>query len=317
MLNKILGLTLSSAMMIGAAQAFADYPERNVTLIVPFGPGGGTDITARTILPYIEKYLGGDIVIQNVPGGGGEIGTTECMLAEADGYTLCTFNVPNPLINMFMRETRYSLDDFEPIANLVNDRSIIAVLADSPFKTAQDLFDHAKAHPQELLFGSSGVGSNNHLEILMYQDQTGADFTIVHADGGGANRNNLLGGHVDVTATSITDLTQFILSGEVRALCLHGEDRMEQFPELQTCAEQGFNWNEGSARGIVAPTGTPAEIIAALENAVQQALADPELQAEAAEKSLPLQFMSSEEHAQFLKESATSVGALWDKYGSN
>jgi tripartite-type tricarboxylate transporter receptor subunit TctC len=294
--------------------AKAEYPERTINVIVPYNPGGGTDITARTIIPFVEKYLEGKMIIVNKPGGAGEIGTTEVALAKPSGYIIGTFNVPNTLIKPAVRKTRYTLDSFEPIANLVYDRSILAVKADSPFKTAKDLFDYAKAHPQEIKFGSSGVASNNHLEILMYQDQVGVEFTIVHAEGGALNRNNILGGHVDVTATSITDLTQFIIDGQIRALCIHGAERMDKFPDIQTCKEQGYDWNEGSARGLIAPKGTPADIVKKLEAAVQKALADPECQKKADAASLPLRYMPSSDYSAFLQRSWTTYSGLWKKY---
>lgn len=305
------GLVVGLLMSVSANAA---YPERTITLIVPFAPGGGTDITARIIAPYIEKYLGGKIIIENKPGAGGEIGTTDCMLAKPDGYTVCTFNVPNTLINPFHRKTRYSVDSFTPVANMVHDRSIIAVRSDSPFKSVKELFDYARANPKKVLFGASGIASNNHYEILKFQHETQTEFTIVQGESGAANRNHLLGGHVDVTATSITDLNQFIAEGKVRALCIHGADRMEQFPNIATCREQGYDWDDGSARGLVGPLKMPREAVTKLEAAIKKALEDPELQKQAEKASLPLKFIPSKEYGEYLQTNSKYIGELWKKY---
>jgi tripartite-type tricarboxylate transporter receptor subunit TctC len=314
MLPRIaIGLCAAVALGMGVGVAHAEYPERDITLIVPFAPGGGTDTTARMFVPYIERNLeGSNFVVVNRPGGAGEIGATEMALAEPDGYTIGFMNVPNTIANIYARDTRYNIESYDAIANLVFDPTIIAVRDDSPFETFEDLLEQASENPRTVTLGTPGVSSNNHIDLLLLEGATGVEFQPVHFADGAGNRTALLGGHIAGSVTALSDALRFAEDGLVRILNIWTEERSDIVPDIPTLAEQGYEIYSGSARGLVGPKGMPEEAITKLDNAVRLALEDPELQARAAEIGLPLLYMDSKSYGTYLRESGEALEALWE-----
>lgn len=304
----------AAALTLAAGTALA-YPDRPITLIVPFAPGGGTDLSARMIVPYIEKYLGdgASIVVVNKPGAGGDVGATEIALATPDGYTIGFMNVPNTMMKAHERETRWTIDSFDPIANMVFDPAVLAVAASSPYQSLADVVADAKARPGEITVSSAGVGSNTHLDLIQLENAADISFTHVPFDGGGAARNALLGGHVDMTASALGDMQRFANEGEVRMLGILTAERFPLAPDVPTYAEQGYPIEGGAARGLVAPKGTPQEAIDAIAAAVEQALQDQELIDKTTEIALPLVYMGPEEYGAYLQESNAALAEVWQR----
>ena len=192
-----LGTTTAVA---AAGMAAAEYPERPIQMIVAYNPGGGTDVAARTLAPFIEKHLGNNasITILNKPGAGGEVGFTTLAQSEPDGYTIGFINTPVLNTIPIERQARYTLDSFEPIGNVVYDPGVFVVLADSGIKTLDDLVAAAKDRPGELTYATTGIGSDDHLAMLKFQRLTGTELQHVPFEGSAPARAALLGGHVDV-----------------------------------------------------------------------------------------------------------------------
>ncbi|MEM1430635.1 MAG: tripartite tricarboxylate transporter substrate binding protein [Pseudomonadota bacterium] len=309
--NRILGAVAAAMIVPGAA--LADYPERGIEMIVAFSPGGGTDVAARSIQPFIEEALGTDITVKNVPGAGGEVGFTELATSESDGYTIGFINVPAIFAYSYERETRYSRDSFAPIANLVYDPGIFAVRADSEFETLQDLIQYGVDNPGALPIGTSGsTGSSEHLAILNVQAQTGASFNHAPFGSTAPLRTALLGGHIPVAAFNLSEAVQFEEAGELRVLGVMASERSGLSPDVPTFAEQGVDIVAGSSRGIAAPAGVPQEILDKLSAAIGEAMSAGEYVANAESANIPLDYMDAAEYGAFLDNTDAALAEIWE-----
>jgi tripartite-type tricarboxylate transporter receptor subunit TctC len=303
---------LSLAAMCGSTLA-AGYPERAITLIVPFPPGGGTDLSARQISPYIEKYMpsGTKIVIVNKPGAGSEIGLLELINSKPDGYTIGFFNVPNTLMKAHERPNRWNIDSFLPITNLVFDPALMATRADSPLKSAADVVAAAKKNPGKLTVSSAGAGSNTHLDFIALERAAKIKMVHIPFEGGAQARNAVLGGHTDLWAGSLGDSLRFIKEGKVRPIGIYTKARMPNASDIPTFAEQGIPIEGGSARGLIGPKGMPQEAIDMIALAAAKALKDPELLKKSDDIGLPLRYMDTSEYAKYLHDSDKEIADIW------
>ena len=294
-----------------AAQA---YPDKPISMIVAYGPGGGTDLTARVIGPFIEKHLGGGakIVVVNRPGAGGEIGFTALADAAPDGYTIGFINTPNVLSIPIERKTGYSWERFELLGNIVDDPGGFSVHNAGEIKTLADLVTYAKANPNTVTVGTTGVGSDDHLAMLAFQKITGVKMTHVPFPGSSAVRTALVGRHITVGSTNIGEATQFVQGGSpFRNLGQMSVKRSDIAPDVPTFKEQGFDMEFASLRGIAAPNGLPAEIRDRLVAAVAKAAADPEFQAKAKEIYAPIRFLAPSEYAATMKRTEEELRVMW------
>jgi len=312
-LNRRQFSMLALAAGASSVPAFAKgtYPERPIELIVPFAPGGGTDLSARLIVPYIEKYLNGTIAVINKPGAGGQVGAVQIARAKPDGYTIGFMNVPNTMMKPHERDAGFTVDSFDPIANLFFDPAVLATRADSKYKTLADVVAECKARPGKVTIGSAGIGSNTHLDLLRFEHLAGIKFHHIPYDGGAAPRTALLGGHLELIASALGDCQRFQKEGTIRMLGILTKERFPMAPDVPTYAEQGYPLEGGASRGLVAPKGMDPGQIAAIEKAVEQALQDPELIKKAEEIALPLVFMNSKEYGAYLQKSNQELAEAW------
>jgi tripartite-type tricarboxylate transporter receptor subunit TctC len=307
----------ASAIMAGlvlGTSAQAAYPEKPISMIVAYAPGGGTDLTARVIAPFIEKYLGGGakVVVVNRPGAGGEIGFTALADAAPDGYTIGFINTPNILSIPLERKTGYSLESFEPLGNVVDDPGGFSVHNASEIKSLAELVAYAKANPNAVTVGTTGVGSDDHLSMLTFQKITGVKMTHVPFPGAAAVRTALVGRHITLGAVNIGEAMQFVQSGSpFRNLGQMSEKRSDIALDVPTFKEQGFDMEFASLRGIAAPKGLSAEIRERLVAAVAKAVADPEFQTKAKEIYAPIRFLGPEEYAATLRRTEEELRAIW------
>jgi tripartite-type tricarboxylate transporter receptor subunit TctC len=306
---------LAALALCAATAAHAAYPDRPITLIVPFPPGGGTDLSARLIMPYIEKYLGNDakIVVINKGGAGGDIGAAEIAKSKPDGYTIGFMNVPNTLMKSHERPTSWNLASFVPIANLVYDPAVFAVRPNGKYQTLAALVADAKKRPGEIPISSAGAGSNTHLDLIAFEEAAGIKLLHVPYEGGGQSRTALLGGHVEMVASALGDVQRFIEQGQLKALAIGSAARFPLAPNIPTFIEQGFKVEGGSSRGLIAPKGTPQEYMDLLAQATEKALRDPELIKKANEIALPLDYMSPATYGAYLQKSDKELAALWKR----
>ena len=306
-------LMASALAVVGVASAQAGYPERPITMLVAYSAGGGTDVAARTLAPYIAKHLGNNasIVIVNKSGAGGEVGFTELALSKPDGYTIGFINTPNILTIPIARKARYTLASFAPIANVVEDAGAFSVLPTHNIKTLKDLVAYAKANPGKATYGSTGIGSDDHLAALSFERLAGVKMKHVPFQGSAKMRAAVLGGHVMIADMNISEAIAEVDEGKLVALGQMGEKRWSGAPNVPTFKEQGYDIIMGSMRGIAAPAGTDPAIVAKLDAAVKKAIDDPEFQQKAKQQKLPLAYISSKDFQKVLQTQTKTFEQLW------
>jgi tripartite-type tricarboxylate transporter receptor subunit TctC len=264
-----------------ATPAFAAYPEAPVRIVIPYTTGAGTDVMFRQITPFFEKELGAKIVLDNKPGANADIGNEYVARAAPDGYTLI-INSTNVLLSPLMqKEAKYSFDkSFVPISKVVTAQLLMIAHPSTPFRTFKEFVDYTRAHPGKLNFGGAGVGSPPDLMAEIVRMRAPAPFTTVPYKGMGAVMNDLLGGNVDFTFTSSSNVKQFIETGKLKALAVSGEKRSPHYPNIPTFKEAGVDVAPMAAGfwwGLFAPAGTPDAVVQHVSQALARALAAPEL----------------------------------------
>ncbi|HTK01334.1 MAG TPA: tripartite tricarboxylate transporter substrate binding protein [Bordetella sp.] len=278
---------LSCAAIGWSAPAQAAYPDKPIRLIVPFSPGGGADNAARIIVPALSKALGGNIVIKNADGASGAIGEEEVARAPKDGYTLL-YDATSFAINPLLRKMTFDVNrDFVPISEAVAVPNVMVVAANSPYKTFPEFIDAAKQHPGRLTFASYGPGSLAQLIGELLKKDAAIDITHIPYKGGGPAVIDVIAGRVDTFFANAASSVGSIRSGKLRALAITDSHRMEALPEVPTVEEFGYKdfsvlqWN-----GFFAPAGTPPDVIAKLQAAINQTLHDPQVKEQLAKLGL-------------------------------
>lgn len=283
------GLAVAAAAHPAAAQ---DYPERAITLIVPYAAGGGNDVMARIVAEKMSKALGQQIVIENRGGAGGSIATRMIAKAAPDGYTLGlggtgTLAIGPTLYSNVGYDPR---KDFAPIGLIATSALVVLVHPSVPARNLKELIALAKQQPGKMNFASAGVGSGMHLGTELFELLADVKLTHIPYKGTGPALTDLLGGHVSLYFSSLPPAIALVQEGKVRALAVTGPRRSPIFPDLPTVAESGLPGYEAVLHyGIVAPAGTPRPIIDKLNAALRQALAAPDVTARiAADGAEPL-----------------------------
>jgi len=273
-------LTAVSAALVSTAAHAADaYPSRPIRLIVPFAPGGSTDIVARLIAEYAGRDLKQPIVVENKGGAGGAIGMEMVARAPADGYTIGMATVSthgaNPAI--FTNLKYDARKDFAPIANVLSIPSVFAVHPSVPAKTMKEFIALAKANPMKYSFASPGVGSLGHANIENFMMLAGIKLLHVPYRGAGPALNDALAGQVNAITDNLSSTLPNLQSGRLRPLALLAAQRSPLLPDVPTYAELGFpEMGTGGWFGLVAPAGTPESVITRLNQAVRKAMDDPD-----------------------------------------
>lgn len=276
-----IGIATSLLAMGAPLHAHAKYPERPITLVLPYAAGGGTDAIARIFADKLAQKLGGSIVVENRPGAGGNIATDAAANAKPDGYTLLIGNQGPMVVNIHMFKSMKTDPEkaLEPIF-LIADAGLIAVVNPKkhPFKTLKELVDAVKANPGKMTYGSASNASASHLATLMLAHVTGIDARHVAYRGAAPAINDLVGGHVDFMITTAPSVLGQIQGGTLTALAITSEKRSGILPDLPTAAEAGIPGYVASAwYGLLAPKGLPADVRQQLETAAVAALNEPDL----------------------------------------
>lgn len=277
-----------------------DFPQkgRYINLIVPAAAGGTTDVGARLLAVPLEKELGVPVQVVNRPGATGQVGLTELAKSRPDGYTLAGTNLPaftTPYLDP-ERQSTFERKDLQPVANMVSDAGVIAVKADSPFKTVKDLLDAAKANPWKIKTATGGILSTNHTQTLELNKLAGVDIGVVHFTGDGPGMASLLGGHVEIFLAQVGSVLVQVRSGEVRVLGVMDREESKFLPGVRTLEAQGYKLYADSSRGISAPAGTPREIVDLLSSAIKRAMDDQEHKKKMDEAGLALRYMDARQY---------------------
>jgi tripartite-type tricarboxylate transporter receptor subunit TctC len=288
------------------------YPERGITLIVPYGAGGGTDITARLLAKDVEGVLGKPVTVDNRAGGGRWLGRGAPAAANPDGYMLGYLNVPSMYAGYLDRQynRKETLDSFTPLMNHVLDYNIWAVKADSPFKTVKDVIDAAKKAPETITVTGFGAGGDDHIATLGVEAETGTKFVVVHHRSTAEGKTQVLGGHVQVLAANISEVAEEAKAGQVRILGVMAPARSKFLPNAPTFKEQGLNQVWSVSRGIAGPAGLPKDVQAALTAALEKTLTSREHQQKAEQLSLEPSVIKGDAYRTFLKDNEQSTKKL-------
>jgi tripartite-type tricarboxylate transporter receptor subunit TctC len=298
------GITaLAVAVLAASGTAQAQYPERGLTLIVPYGAGGGTDITARLLAKDLEPVLGKPVTVENRAGGGGWVGWGALAAARPDGYMLGYLNVPSMYAGYLDRQynRKETLESFTPLMNHVIDYNVWAVKADSPFKTLKDVIEAAKKAPDTITITGFGAGGDDHIAILGVQAETGTKVVVVHHKSTAEGKTQVLGGHVQVLAANVSEIAEEVKAGQVRMLGVMATERSRFLPAAPTFKEQGLNQVWSVTRGIAGPAGLPKEAETKLVAALEQVLNSKEHQQKAEQLSLEPKVIKGEDYRKFLK----------------
>ncbi|MCC7347671.1 MAG: tripartite tricarboxylate transporter substrate binding protein [Variibacter sp.] len=315
-MKVIARLILLAAMALGlsAGAALAQYPARPITMLVAYAAGGSTDVTARILASYMEKYLGrtAKVVVVNRAGAGGQLGFEALAQAEADGYTIGFINTPNVLTIPIERSTRFHWTQYELLGNILDDPGGFSVHRDSEIKSLDDLARYAKANPNRVTVGTTGVGSDDHLAMLAFERLAGVKMVHVPFAGAAPVRAALEGRHIDVGAVNIGEAKQHSESGSpFRNLGQMSQQRVAIARDVPTFKELGYDMEMASLRGVAAPKGLPAAVRERLADAVAKAAADPEFQAKMVATYSPLRFLAPADYARVLEQGELQYKELW------
>jgi tripartite-type tricarboxylate transporter receptor subunit TctC len=307
-----LGSVLAPLAGLPLPASAVDYPTRTITLIVPSPPGGGTDTSWRIIEPKLSEILGQKIVIENRPGASGNIGAAAAAQAPNDGYTLLALISSHVINPSLMKEVGYNLErDFAPISRSIMVPGVLVSHPSLPAKDLKELIAYAKANPGKIDFGSAGVGSMSQLMIELLAKDAGIRMTHVPYKGTAPAFNDVLAGHVALMSADIMNVLPHIAAGSVRAYGVTSRERANVAPEIPTIAEAGIpNYEAIQWFGLVAPAGTPRDIVQKLHRSVVQALEVPAIRKRFTDDGgIPMPSASPEEFAEFIRSEA----AKWSK----
>ncbi|GAB3340294.1 tripartite tricarboxylate transporter substrate binding protein [Bordetella tumulicola] len=260
---------------VGPAQAA--YPEKPVRLVVGFSPGGATDIAARVVAAELSNILKQPFVVENKPGAGSNLAADQVARATPDGYTLFVVAVTSTINQTLYKNLNFDIvKDFAPVGLLIKSPNLLVVNPSLPVNNVQELVDYAKKNPGKLAFASAGTGGSTHMAGELFKLQAGIDMLHVPYRGSAPAMADLIGGQVQLSFDNMPSAWQHVQSGKLRALAVTTKERSGSAPNVPTMAESGFPEFDVSAWfGLVAPAGTPSDVIATLNTAVNQVLAMP------------------------------------------
>jgi tripartite-type tricarboxylate transporter receptor subunit TctC len=270
----VLCVVLGSIKPVGAAV----YPTRPVRWIVPYPPGGTTDVLARIVAQWLSEKMGQQFVIENKPGGGNNIGTELVITAPPDGYTMLLVNPANGINATLYKNLPFNfVRDIAPVAGLVRTPNVMEVTNSLPVKTVAEFISYCKANPNKINMASSGSGTSVHLSGELFKFMTGCDMVHVPFKGAGPALTDLIGGQVHVLFDNLPSSAGHIKGGRIRALAVTSAQREPSMPELPTVADTVPGYEATAWFGIGMPKGTPRDIIDKLNAEVNRALADPKM----------------------------------------
>src|SRR5665213_2174269 len=296
------------------------WPARNITMIVPFPPGGQADLAARPVALALEKILGKSVIVDNRGGAGGLLGNAAGARAEPDGHTLLMTLSSMTFLpeaeRLFGRKPSYEWDQLVPIARVLADPAVLAVRSDSPYHTLADLVADAKKRPGQITFSSSGNYGAAHVPFEMFQQAAGIKLQHIPYRGGGPALTAFIGAQVDLTAQAPGPIHPFVQEGRARLLASWAGKRTAEQPDVPTMIELGYQdveyyiWS-----GLFAPKATPTPIVNRLRDAMRQVMADPQVTSVFIKANSPPAYMDQPEFAKFVEADAKRLIPVIKKIG--
>jgi len=303
------GLLAALGLACATGAALAEYPQRSISMMVPFGAGGGTDVPARFFAAEMEQILDQNIIVTNVEGAGGTIGATQLSRAKPDGYNLGFMPVGTTTTQPHLKRTRYNADSWTPICMVSQGPFYLVVKDDSPIKTLDDFI--AKANGDGLKFAGAGPGSMAHVAQLTLDNKLGVKTQYIPTKGGGDIATEIDGGRADATAWFSDFGTKF----GWRALAVMDNQRSDQHPDVPTLAELGYDTQVSVWFGFFAPAGTPDDVVNTLSDACAQAVSTETFRENMAGANRLVRYMPTTEFAPFFREAFELNGQLLEEAG--
>lgn len=300
---------LSTLCVFIASAAFAAYPTRSVSVICPWGAGGGTDRLTRFMASQLEQALGKPFVVTNKTGGNGAVGHSAGAYAKPDGYTITMVSLELATMH-WMGLTDLTYEAFDYIIQLNEDAAGVMVKADAPWQTVNELIEDIRTNPGKLKFSGTAAGGVWDLARIGMLDKAGIPVDAVDwipTTGAAPSIIELLGGHVDVITCSLPEASSQIEAGEIRPLAIMADQRDPVFPEVPTLKEEGIDWVAGTWRGFAAPKGTPPEIIQTLYEEMKKIADSEEFKEFMSKNGFGVRVRGPEEFAEFVKQQDTEL----------
>jgi tripartite-type tricarboxylate transporter receptor subunit TctC len=317
---RLPGMTLTALALALAAlpSAWAAWPDdRAIEVVVGFAPGGGTDLLARKLTPFLQKRLGekAQFIVVNKPGASGEIANAYLAHAKPDGYTIGIVNVPAFLYVPMVKKSQYKVEDFRLIARLVDDPTVLVARADSRFNTLSDVLAELRRKPGSVSFGHNGTGSNGDLALVALSTAAGVQVNAIPFKGTSAQRTDLLGGHLEIGVISAGEVAELHggKAGPLKALTQFSARRSSALPQVPTATDEKVPVLMSSERGLAAPAAVSPEILKKLQDAVEQTLKDPEFIAAAGGDAPVLAYLSGAQWQQSLQKNSKTLRVIAEK----
>lgn len=306
---------LAVGLLFGAGQGEGQsYPSRPVSYVIPFNPGGQSDVTAQYQKPFLEEALGVDVVVRHQPGAGGALAWSNLVKARGDGYTVTGNNIPHIIIQPLVRDNAgYQTTDLKPVYLFQTTPIGLAVSPDSPYDTLEELVAYARANPGEITVSGSGTHSGHHLAVLQLQQLTGAEFTYIPATGAAPSVANFLGGHSGAIMANSNDLLAH--GDSMKVLAIGTEGRFAALPEVPTFIEQGVEMTAGIDRGVAVPPDTPDEVVASLEAAFEAVSSNAEFRAQMEELGFVTHSIGAAEFAAYIERRSREIESVLRELG--
>jgi tripartite-type tricarboxylate transporter receptor subunit TctC len=306
----------AAALALGAAgQSFAAWPEdKPIEVVVGFAPGGGTDLMARKLLPFVQKRLGpkAQFVVVNKPGAGGEIANAYVKNAKPDGYTLVVINVPGFLFLPMVKKSQYDPQDFVLVSRVVDDPTVLVTRTENPVQTLPAALAALREKPGSLTFGHNGVATNGDLALQLLAKTAKVELNAIPYKGTAAQKTDVFGGHLTFGVVSAGEVPELHGggTGQLKAVTQLGEKRSAALPNVPTATESGTKVVMTSERGFAAPKAVPAQIIKQLDTAIAESLRDPEFIANASADAPVLAYLSGAEWQKSLAKNKKELEEL-------
>ena len=312
-------LAFAALASMAAGLAGAQYPDRPITMIVPFPPGGVADTVARPVADALSRELKQPVVIENKPGAGGAIGMGLAAKAKPDGYTvllaLASLTVLPEADKVLGRPAQFQIAELKPIARYTADPTVLAVRAEAPWKTYAEFIAAAKAQPGKITFGSSGNYGTMHMPMAMLALDQGVQLTHVPYTGAGPAIIGLLGGQVDAIATGPATIVQHVKAGKARVLAHWGEARLASLPDVPTLRELGVPVDYAQWSGLFVPAGVPDAVVARLREAAKAAANDDRVKGVLGTAGSPVLYLDAPEFQRYVDADATKMTEVVRKVG--
>lgn len=308
MIPRIALILMLCALPLGPALGQEKFPDRPITIVAPFPPGGVADLTARPVASAMEKILKNPVVVVNKTGAAGAVGMSFVANSRPDGYTLLmalsSISIIPEADKLFDRKPAYTIDQLVPLALFSADPTILVVGADHPWKSVKDLVADAKKRPGEISYSSSGIYGTLHMAMEMFAHAAGIKLKHVPYGGAGPALTAVLGGHQDMLASGPAVVIPHVKAGKLRALAGWGAKRVAAMPDVPTFKELGYDIEFYIWAGMFAPRGTPEPIMKKLRESMKQVVQEPEFKDAMTKLETPIAYMDAPEFQKFYEKDA-------------